>query len=232
MSALLQQNANIMKVLFTLLFACCSLLPLAAQQQQEELRAHSQLLFPEFRNAKVLQTFNRRVKAKANILYKNAALCYLDEKDNKVYQAVNKSIVGVEFDSIRYMKVNDIAMGRVIAQQGQNLLLCVTTIDMQRYKAQTGGGSDLPFFEIDMAGFGLNQLMDLSGAEQLDNHGYPLKQEYYFMLKGRVVEARERSIKKEVLPEMKEAFKNLMNDRWWSWKDPASLSKLFIYFPQ
>ena len=74
--------------------------------------------------------------------------------------------------------------------------------------------------------------MDLSGAEQLDNHGYPLKQEYYFMLKGRVVEARERRIKKEVLPEMKEAFKNLMNDRWWSWKDPASLSKLFIYFPQ
>lgn len=221
-----------MKALFTLLFACCSLLPLAAQQQQEELRAHSQLLFPEFRNAKVLQTFNRRVKAKANILYKNAALCYLDEKDNKVYQAVNKSIVGVEFDSIRYMKVNEVAMGRVIAQQGQNLLLCVTTIDMQRYKAQTGGGSDLPFFEIDMAGLGLNQLMDLSGAEQLDNHGYPLKQEYYFMLKGRVVEARERRIKKEVLPEMKEAFKNLMNDRWWSWKDPASLSKLFIYFPQ
>ena len=79
-----------MKPIFLLLLAAFSLLPLAAQQQQEELRAHSQLLFPEFRNAKVLQTFNRRVKAKANILYKNAALCYLDEKDNKVYQAVNK----------------------------------------------------------------------------------------------------------------------------------------------
>ena len=39
-----------------------------AQQLQEEQRADRQLVYPDFREAKVLQTFGRFVKAKANIL--------------------------------------------------------------------------------------------------------------------------------------------------------------------
>ena len=103
-----------------------------AQQLQEEQRSERQLVFADFRDAKLLQTFGRLVKAKANILYKNAALCYVDEKDGKVYQASNASIIGVEFDSIRYQKVDKVAMGRVIAERGGNRLLCVTTIDMEK----------------------------------------------------------------------------------------------------
>jgi len=43
-----------------------------AQQLQEEQRSERQLVFADFRDAKVLQTFGRLVKAKANILYKNS----------------------------------------------------------------------------------------------------------------------------------------------------------------
>lgn len=221
-----------MKALLSLLCAVCACLSAFAQQQQQELRSATQLLFPEFREAKVLQTFNRSVKAKANILYRNAALCYIDEKDGRIYQASNKSIVGVQFDSVRYQKVDDVAMGRVVAERGYNRLLCVTTIDMERYKEITTGGTDLPFFEIDMGGYGVDQFMDLSGAEQASNRGYPLKQEFYFSLKGRIVPARERLVKREVREEMKTAFKNLMADRWWSWRDEASLSRLLMYFPE
>ena len=121
-----------------------------AQQQQIEQRADRQLVFSDFKEAKVLQTFGRFVKARANILYKNAALCYIDEKDGKVYQASNASIVGVEFDSIRYQKVDNLAMWRIIAERGNNRLLCVTTIDMAKYKEITGGNTDLPFVSLEM----------------------------------------------------------------------------------
>ena len=191
-----------------------------AQQLQEEQRSERQLVFADFRDAKVLQTFGRLVKAKANILYKNAALCYVDEKDGKVYQASNASIIGVVFDSIRYQKVDKVAMGRVVAERGANSLLCVTTIDMEKYKEITGGSTDLPFVSLDL------------GGEQQANKGYPLKHTYYFSLKGRIVPAREKTIKKEVKPDMKVAFKNLMEDRWWSWNDVPSLEQLFLYFPE
>ena len=72
----------------------------------------------------------------------------------------------------------------------------------------------------------------MSGGEQQSNKGYPLKHTYYFSLKGRIVPAREKTIKKEVKPDMKVAFKNLMEDRWWSWNDVPSLEQLFLYFPE
>ena len=198
-----------------------------AQQLQEEQRSERQLVFADFRDAKVLQTFGRFVKAKANILYKNAALCYVDEKDGKVYQASNASIIGVVFDSIRYQKVDKVAMGR-----GGNRLLCVTTIDMEKYKEITGGSTDLPFVSLDLGGLARETFIDMSGGEQQANKGYPLKHTYYFSLKGRIVPAREKTIKKEVKPDMKVAFKNLMEDRWWSWNDVPSLKQLFLYFPE
>lgn len=204
----------------------------AAQQAQEELRSATLFLFPEFRDATVVQSFNRKVKAKANILLKNAALCYIDEKDGRIYQATNASIFGVDFDSLRYRKVKDRLMGEVVAESGYNQLLCVTTIDRKRYDEVTRGGTDMPFFEIDMAGYGVDQFLDLTSAEQAANKGYPLKREFYFSLKGRIVPAQERLVKKEVREDMRTAFKNLMNDRWWSWRDAKSLTRLLMYFPQ
>lgn len=203
-----------------------------AQQLQEEQRADRQLVYPDFREAKVLQTFGRFVKAKANILYRNAALCYIDEKDGKVYQASNASIVGVVFDSIRYQKVDKVAMGRVVAEHGGNRLLCVTTIDMEKYREITGGSTDLPFVSLDLGGLARETFIDMSGGEQQANKGYPLKRTYYFSLKGRIVPARQKYIKKEVKSDMKLAFSNLMEDRWWSWNDEASLKQLFLYFPE
>lgn len=212
-----------------LLWVCISLF---AQQAQEDLRTDRQLVFPHFREAKVLQTFNRSIKVKANIMYRNAALCFIDESDGKIRQAFTNNIVGVEFDSIRYVKVDTVSMGLVVAEQGYNRLLAVTTIDMKRYKELTGGNTDLPFVSLDMGGMGMDQFIDLSGAEQQANKGYPLRRDYFFYLKGRIVPAKERLIKKEVDPKMKTAFKNLMADRWWSWKDEKSLSQLLMYFPK
>ena len=44
--------------------------------------------------------------------------------------------------------------------------------------------------------------------------------------------AKERLVKKEVREDMKLAFKNLMEDRWWSWGDQKSLQRLLMFFPE
>lgn len=201
-----------------------------AQQAYQDKRSDSQLVFKEFKMAKVRQGFGRVTRARCNIMYKNAALCYIDEKDGKIHQAIVDKIFGVDFDSCRYVKVDDLAMGLVVGEQDGMQLLRVTTIDMDRYKEVTQGGTDMPFLNIDMAGYGQDTFIDLTSAEQQNNHGYPLKERWVFRLKdGSFIPATERNVKKHVKKELKEAFKNLMADRWWSWGDEASLKKLFLY---
>lgn len=206
-----------------------ALLPLAlsshAQQQVQHLRSNTPYAFPEFREAKVLQTFGRSVQAKVNIFLKNAALLFLD--GDKVKQAYTDHIIGVEFDSVKYLKV-DSMMGEVLSSRKYNHLVRVTTIDMERYKAETQGGDNLPFFEI--GGVTTTGFFEIDGQVYAEN-GFPLKSRYYFLIKGTVVPANETKFKPYVRPEMREAFKNLMGDRYWSWNDAESLKKLMEYLP-
>lgn len=201
-----------------------------AQQAFVDKRSDSQLVFPEFKKAKVIQPMNRVTRARCNIMYKNAALCFIDETDGKIRQAAVENIIGVDFDSCQYVKVDELAMGLVVAEQEGMQLLRVTTIDMDRYRELTGGTTDLPYADIELAN-GAATFMDLSGAEQQGNAGYPLKDRWVFKLRnGQFVPATERNIKRYVKKDLKTAFKTLMGDRWWSWHDEASLKKLFMYF--
>jgi len=205
------------------------MLPLAfqaiAQQQVEQLRSMTPFVYPEFRNAKVLQTFGRSVTAKVNIFLKNAALLFMD--GDTVKQAYTKNIIGVEFDSVKYLKVDSV-MGEVLASRKYNHLVRVTTIDMERLKAETQGGDNLPFLEI--GGNLTTNFFEIDG-QMFAEKGYPLKDKYYFLVKGVVVPANESKFKSHVRPEMRAAFKNLMNERFWSWNDAASLKQLMEYLP-
>ncbi len=139
-----------MKALLSLLFAFVATISAFGQQAQEDLRTDRQLVFPTFRKAKVLQTFGRSITAEANVLYRDGALCFIDPADGKVRKVANSSVLGAVFDdSIRYEKVDGAMMGRVVATQGYNKLLCVTTIDMDRYRELTTGSTDLPFVSLD-----------------------------------------------------------------------------------
>jgi len=211
--------------LLLLVAACCMALTLPAQQQTGDKRSHQPFVFKEFKDAKVLQTFGRYTKAKANILLKNSALCYL--QDDKIMQAYTNNVLGVEFDSIKYMKVDENQMGRVLASKGYNHLLCVTSVNMAKYRAETEGGDNLPFLEITDAG----AFFELDGESFEFDKGLPLQDKFYFHLKGRVVPANESNIKKLVRPEMRTAFKNLMYDKFWSWNDASSLAQLLQYLP-
>ncbi len=214
-----------MKRFFLLLITGLLALQSQAQQQAIEVRTHSIFAFPEFKEAKILQPFGRYTKAKANILLKKSTLCFV--KEDKIMEAYVQNILGVEFDSVKYMKLNESQMGRVVAQKGYNYLLCVTTINMTKLKAETEGGDNLPFLDIPDAG----AFFEIDGQAFEFDKGYPLSDKYYFSIRGKVIPANETAFKKHVRPEMKTAFKRLMHDKFWSWNDAGSLSQLFTYLP-
>ena len=216
------------KILLPLLImlACCT--SAMAQQVQELRRSQSALYFKDFKDAKILQPFGRSVKAKVNFMLKNGALCYIE--DGKILQAYTSNILGVEIDSLKFLKVDEEQMGRIIASKGYNHLLCVTKADMKKYKSETEGGENLPFLELVDTGSFFEIDSDAMNREY--DKGIPLEDVYYFYIKGTVIPAAESKFKKFVRPEMKKAFKNLMGDRWWSWKDPENLKQLLPYLPK
>ena len=215
---------------FTLLawLAAALLWPAAAQQQVETRRTKSVFANPEFVEAKVLQPFGRSVKAKANMLLKNSTLCFM--RGDTILEAYVANVLGVEFDSIHYMKVNDKQMARVVAEKDYCYLLCVTTINMSQVARECAGSENV------LSDIGDGQLAarfaEAMSTDYSMKNGFPLQDKYYFNIRGQIIPANQTAFKPFVKPEMKNAFKRLMNDKWWSWKDPASLAQLFTYIKE
>lgn len=215
---------------FTLLawLVTVMLWPAAAQQQVETRRTKSVFANPEFVEAKILQPFGRSVKAKANILLKNSTLCFM--RGDTILEAYVANVLGVEFDSIHYMKVNDKQMARVVAEKDYCYLLCVTTINMSQVARECAGSENV------LSDIGDGQLAarfaEAMSTDYSMKNGFPLQDKYYFNIRGQIIPANQTAFKPFVKPEMKNAFKRLMNDKWWSWKDPASLAQLFTYIKE
>ena len=216
------------KIIITSILFCGTLLPTFAQQAQELLRSTSPFYFEEFKDAKVMQPFGRFIKTKGNIFYKDGSFLYME--NGKAMKADTKNILGVVIDSVEFKKVDDVQMGRVVAQQGYNYLLCVRTVDMRKYSSEVNGEENLPYLDMNEIGM----FLEIDGESQTREYdkGFPLQDKYYFSIKGEIIPANESKFKKFVKPEMKDAFKRLMNDHLWSWKDPASLAQLFVFLPQ
>ena len=197
-----------------------------AQQVQELRRSRSIFLFPEFQDAKIKQSFGRYAKAKANIYLKDGSLMYME--GDKIMRAYTKNIFGVTFgDTLEFVKV-DSAMARVVARDGYNALLCLTTVNMARYREEESGGSDLDYFQLE----NFNVFMTLNEDRRDDDLGIPLQDKYFFSAKGFVFPANETAFKKAISKEQQQPFKVLMENRFWSWKDPESLKMLLDFLPK
>lgn len=211
-----------------LLLALLSALPASAQQALVMKRSQTPLLYPEFREAKILQPFGRFVKAKANIFLKDGSLVYLDDKTGKVMRAYVSNIIGVNFgDSVRYLKVDSV-MARVVAEKNYNYLLCNTHVNMSLYREETDGTRGMDFFDMPDSGVFLN----LDSQKRNDDNGIPLTDTYYFSIKGTIIKANESEFKKFVSKDQMQAFKVLKENRFWSWKDAESLKMLLDFLPQ
>lgn len=198
------------------------------QQARKQERSATPFANAEFKRAKILQPFGKFVWADANIYLKDASLCFME--NDTIKKAFVDKVVAVQFDSATYRKVEDGQMGLVVAEKNYNSLVRVRTIDMKQYTEEHDGTQNAAYLDFDGIGRMESTFIDLNNAPFLEE-GFPVKDKYYFIVKGKCVVANESHIEREVSKQHMDGFKKLMRDQWWSWRDEASLKMLLEFLP-
>ena len=196
-----------------------------AQQAQVERRSKIPFAYKNFKDGNIEFAFGKDKIYKANIFLKDASLLY--KNDTTVMKANLFGVISVDFGDALYRKTGD-CMGKVIEQKGEVFLTVVTTIDTDRMREDARSGRNSTF--LDLPEF--NLFIDTNADYWAEGEGssWPLKDEYFFVVKGEAIPAAEKIVKKSIRADKRNDFKELMKNRKWSWKDANSLKVLVDYF--
>ena len=196
-----------------------------AQQAQVERRSKIPFAYKYFKDGNIEFAFGKDKIYKANIFLKDASLLY--KNDTTVMKANLFGVISVDFGDALYRKTGD-RMGKVIEQKGEVFLTVVTTIDTDRMREDARSGRNSTF--LDLPEF--NLFIDTNADYWAEGEGssWPLKDEYFFVVKGEAIPAAEKIVKKSIRADKRNDFKELMKNRKWSWKDANSLKVLVDYF--
>lgn len=196
-----------------------------AQQAQVERRSKIPFAYKDFKDGNIELAFGKDKIYKANIFLKDASLLY--KNDTTVMKANLFGVISVDFGDALYRKTGD-RMGKVIKQKGEVFLTVVTTIDTDRMREDARSGRNSTF--LDLPEF--NLFIDTNADYWAEGEGssWPLKDEYFFVVKGEAIPAAEKIVKKSIRADKRNDFKELMKNRKWSWKDANSLKVLVDYF--
>ena len=196
-----------------------------AQQAQVERRSKIPFAYKDFKDGNIEFAFGKDKIYKANIFLKDASLLY--KNDTTVMKANLFGVISVDFGDALYRKTGD-RMGKVIEQKGEVFLTVVTTIDTGRMREDARSGRNSTF--LDLPEF--NLFIDTNADYWAEGEGssWPLKDEYFFVVKGEAIPAAEKIVKKSIRADKRNDFKELMKNRKWSWKDANSLKVLVDYF--
>lgn len=196
-----------------------------AQQAQVERRSKIPFAYKDFKDSNIEFAFGKDKIYKANIFLKDASLLY--KNDTTVMKANLFGVISVDFGDALYRKTGD-RMGKVIEQKGEVFLTVVTTIDTDRMREDARSGRNSTF--LDLPEF--NLFIDTNADYWAEGEGssWPLKDEYFFVVKGEAIPTAEKIVKKSIRADKRNDFKELMKNRKWSWKDANSLKVLVDYF--
>lgn len=196
-----------------------------AQQAQVERRSKIPFAYKDFKDGNIEFAFGKDKIYKANIFLKDASLLY--KNDTTVMKANLFGVISVDFGDALYRKTGD-RMGKVIEQKGEVFLTVVTTIDTDRMREDARSGRNSTF--LDLPEF--NLFIDTNADYWAEGEGssWPLKDEYFFVVKGEAIPAADKIVKKSIRADKRNDFKELMKNRKWSWKDANSLKVLVDYF--
>ena len=208
--------------LFALLWVSGAIM---AQQAQVERRSKIPFAYKDFKDGNIELAFGKDKIYKANIFLKDASLLY--KNDTTVMKANLFGVISVDFGDALYRKTGD-RMGKVIEQKGEVFLTVVTTIDTDKMREDARSGRNSTF--LDLPEF--NLFIDTNADYWAEGEGssWPLKDEYFFVVKGEAIPAAEKIVKKSIRADKRNDFKELMKNRKWSWKDANSLKVLVDYF--
>lgn len=216
------------KILFMILvsFLC---LPISGQQVQEEETTPIPYAFPQYRKATVTMMFGSKKEVMGNIYLDGSKFYFL--KDSIAIEANLSNISRVAFGDSVYMPV-DTSLARIVATKDNNkMLICIQTIDKYKMKGSNDGihgvdkrGEGMTFFQLDM--FSAMGFIELDPGNIDNSRVFPLKREYYFIIDGEIIPAKERPVMKRYTKAQRKVLKGMTENRFWSWKDEQSLVQL------
>ena len=215
--------------ILTLATALLSPLALLAQQAPIDERTPIPYEYPSFRDATVTMMFGSKKQVKGNIYLDGSKFYFM--QDGKAIEADPFNIHRVQFGDSLYIPIQE-AMGLIVAEDSGKMLVCVKTIDTYKMKGRKDGfggrdqsGEGLPFFQLDVNGvLGMVELDNSEAREKAKL--FPLKREYYFLLDGHIVPAKERPVLSRYNKAQRKVLRGVTENRFWSWRDEKSLVQL------
>lgn len=179
--------------------------------------------FAQFKPATITLKDGRVIhQGSSNIFLKNSRLVY--KHLDKVMEANMDVIASVDFGDRVYIKT-DSALMYIVDSVKNHLLLCKSTIDMESYKRNMINSRQISNLEI-------STMVSVTTTDiaSTDDAFYPLDNEYYFLIDGKLIKAHERTLSRALPNEKRHLLKTIIYDPGFSWIDVKYLNKILELF--
>ncbi len=180
--------------------------------------------YDKYKPAKILLQNGRVLKERqVNVFLKDGSLLYMSR--NKAMQANMKQIKSVTFDDCHFLNVNNslayVVDSIIIDSLRNSKLLCNRIIDAEAYKNQVINSQHLTKLEM-----GIHVGMTTTDATDEDIHEFPVINNYYYLIDGKIVRVHERDIKRFVSKEKFNLVRSIMQLPDFSWGDEKFLIQI------
>lgn len=208
---------------FLLATLCLTASLLSANAQTDAGFSAWTTLYKDYRPAKITMQDGRVVNQRqANVFLKNGRLLF--KRGMFDMEANMSQIVSVEFADRFFVRV-DTMLATIIDTVGANKILCTTKIDIEAYKSKAVNDRILTNLQI-----GEQVSMTTVELTAEDEPKYPLVNDYYFEIGGKLVEVHERTITRMLDKERRRLLKSYILQPDFDWGNREYLRKILLLF--
>lgn len=187
---------------------------------------HRVTAFKDYEPAIVTLTNGKLIKVnQANIFLKKSTLIYKGI-NGKPMEAFIDNIKCVDFKTAHYDKLDTLLACR-IDTLGKITLYKITQIDVDALRGQIINSRSMT--NID---FGDNMLSTQVLDSNADDQEYPISNNFYYLIKGRLVQANDHTIDRFIQKDKRQIYNAIINTPDFSWSDNESLIKLLKVLKQ
>lgn len=210
------------KLAFILL--CCLACTLELSAQKFAGMINRTTVYETYQPARITLTTGRVIMQKeANVFLKNARLLF--KKGRLDMEANMAQIRAVEFADKSYVRL-DTMLAVVTDTLGNNRVLCTTTIDLAAFTNREINDRIISNFEI-----GTEQVSMASlDMVALEDKEYPLVNNYYFEVNGKILEANERTITRHLNRSKRSRLEFYLQMPDFDWGNPEWQHKVLELF--
>ncbi len=154
-----------------------------------------------------------------NVFLKNSSLLYMSGGVAK--EANMATISRVEFADRTYVNL-DGRLAYLVDSVGTDRLYCIELFDVESYERNIRNNVNFSNITFGQDALGTTSV-DLNNEE---DYKMPIVPNYYYVYKGELLRARDRSLTHQLDKEQRRRYKTIISENDFSWMNPESLLKL------